>query len=111
MANYWASLQLIGRDFSENIPGVASLALAVGLLAGWLGHEASSKRKHTKTLPTTCRDAQYDQAGGAISGWIDVRSVPAREVTLQNLFVATMKDNLNLDVSRYFKAHENCSVV
>ena len=32
------------------------------------------------------------EAGGAISGWIDVRSVPAWEVTLQNLFAATMKD-------------------
>ena len=27
---YWAVRQVIGRDFSENTPGVAGLALAVG---------------------------------------------------------------------------------
>ena len=27
---YWASQQVIGRDFSENYPGVVTLALAVG---------------------------------------------------------------------------------
>ena len=51
--------QPIGRDFSENTPGVATFALAVGSLAGWLGHEASSKSKHTKALPITCRTDQY----------------------------------------------------
>ena len=48
---YWAVRQLIGRDFLENIPGVASFALAVGSLADWLGHEASLK--HMKALPTS----------------------------------------------------------
>ena len=40
---YWAVWQVIGRDFLENIPGVASFALAVCSSADWLGHEASSK--------------------------------------------------------------------
>ena len=53
-AKYWASQQVIGRDFSENYPGVATLALAVGSRAGWLGYEGSSKSKHTKALPTSC---------------------------------------------------------
>ena len=57
--SYWAVRQLIGRDFSENIPGVASFALAVGSSADWLGHEASSKSKHTKGLPITCRTTHY----------------------------------------------------
>ena len=56
---YWAVRQLIGRDFSENIPGVASFALAVGSSADWLDHEASSKSKHTKAFPMTCRTTQY----------------------------------------------------
>ena len=43
---YTATHQVVGRDFSENIPAVASLA-------GWLGHEASLKSKHTKYLPTS----------------------------------------------------------
>ena len=30
--------------FSENTPGVASFALAVGSSADWLGHEASLKK-------------------------------------------------------------------
>ena len=51
---YWASQQVIGGDFSENYPGVATLALAVGISAGWLGYEGSSKSKHTKALPTSC---------------------------------------------------------
>ena len=48
LLTYWAVRQLVGRDFSENIPGVASFAVAVGSLADWLGHEASSESKHTK---------------------------------------------------------------
>ena len=52
--DYWASQQVIGRDFSENYPGEATLALAVGSRAGWLGYEGSSKSKHTKALPTSC---------------------------------------------------------
>ena len=48
---YWAVWQVIGRDFSENTPGVASLALAVGSSAGWLVHDASSISKHTKIFP------------------------------------------------------------
>ena len=55
----WAVPQVIGKDFSENTPGVASLALAVGRSAGWLVHDASSKSKHTKTLPTSGWAAQY----------------------------------------------------
>ena len=51
---YSVTQQVIGWDFSENIPGVASFAFAVGISAGWLGNEASSKSKHTKALPTTC---------------------------------------------------------
>ena len=39
---YCATHLLVGRDFSENNPGVASLALAVGSTAGRLGCEASS---------------------------------------------------------------------
>ena len=41
--SYWASQQVIGIDFSENYPGVATLALAVGSRAGWVGYEGSSK--------------------------------------------------------------------
>ena len=59
---YWAVRKLIGRDFSENIPGVASFAFAVGSSADWLGHKASSKSKHTKALPISCRTAQYTGA-------------------------------------------------
>ena len=40
--SYWASQQLVGLGFSENNPGVASLASAVGSMAGWLGYEATS---------------------------------------------------------------------
>ena len=43
--------------FLGNTSWVASLAMAVHISAGWLGHEASSISKHTKTLPTTCWDA------------------------------------------------------
>ena len=50
---YTATHQVVGRDFSENIPAVASFALAVGSSAGWLGHEASLTSKHTKSLPTS----------------------------------------------------------
>ena len=50
---YTAGHPVGGRDFLENIPGVVSFALAVGSSAGWLGHDASSKSKHTKALPTT----------------------------------------------------------
>ena len=56
-AKYTVGHPLLGRDFLENTPGVASLALAVGRLAGWLVHNASSQSKHTKYLPTTCRSA------------------------------------------------------
>ena len=55
---YWAVRQLVGRDFSENVPGVASFALAVGKSADWLVYEANSKNKNTKTLPIACRTAQ-----------------------------------------------------
>ena len=55
---YLAVRQVIGRYFSENIPGIASFALAVGSSADWLGHEASSINKHTKALPITCWTAQ-----------------------------------------------------
>ena len=48
---YWASQQVIGWDFSENNPRVACLALAVGITAGGLGHEGSSKSQHTKNSP------------------------------------------------------------
>ena len=50
---YITTHQVVGRDFSENMPAVASLALAVGSSAGWLGHEARLKSKHTKYLPTS----------------------------------------------------------
>ena len=43
--SYWVTLQLVGRDFLENIPRVPSFALA-----GWLDHGASYKSKHRKTL-------------------------------------------------------------
>ena len=56
---YWVVRQLIGRDFLENIPGLASFALAVGSWADWLGHEASSKSKHAKSVPTSRWAAQY----------------------------------------------------
>ena len=56
---YWASQQVIGRDFSENYPGVATLASAVGSRAGWLGYEGTSKSKHTKAFPKSCCDAKY----------------------------------------------------
>ena len=56
---YWVALRLVGRDFLENIPWVPSFALAVGTSAGWLGHEASYKSKHTKTLPTSRSATQY----------------------------------------------------
>ena len=36
--------------------------MALGISAGWLGHEASSKSKHTKTLPTSRSAAQYISA-------------------------------------------------
>ena len=62
----WAVRQLIGRYFSENIPGVASFALAVGSSADWLGHEASSKSEHMKALPITCRTAQYSERVGTL---------------------------------------------
>ena len=60
---YSVTHQLVGWDFSENTPGVASFALAVGSSAGWLGHEASSKSKHTKALPTTCWVTGYTHYG------------------------------------------------
>ena len=50
---YWVAHRLVGGDFSENTPWIPSLALAVGIWAGWLVDEASSKSKHTKTLPTS----------------------------------------------------------
>ena len=48
---------------SYNTRRVASHASAVGILAGWLGHEASSKSKHTKALPTTCWVTVYSRLG------------------------------------------------
>ena len=39
---YTATHQVVGRYFSENIPAVASFALAVGSSADWLDHEACS---------------------------------------------------------------------
>ena len=42
------------RFFGKYCISSEPFALAVGILAGWLGHEASSKSKHTKALPTTC---------------------------------------------------------
>ena len=44
---------LVRLYFLKNAPWVASLALAVGSLTGWLGHEASSTSKHTKTQVNT----------------------------------------------------------
>ena len=47
----WVASPLVDRDFSQNTLWIVSLALTGGILAGWLDHEASSKRKQMKTLP------------------------------------------------------------